>query len=112
MTLTIQVSKLRPDELLDPPECSFALSSIKERIFSAREIQRNRNADYPLNAVIDGEHLKEMTQIDNEGKSLLYKAIEKMGLSGRGYHRLYVSAEQSLTLSKALLFKGTILAKP
>jgi magnesium chelatase family protein len=64
---------------------------IRERVIKAREIQEERfkgqNGVY-CNAQISSQGLKEYCQITEAGKTLLNRAMERLGLSARAYDRI------------------------
>jgi len=66
-------------------------ASIRERVIKAREIQEGRfkgeNGIY-CNAQINTQGLKEYCQITEAGKTLLNRAMERLGLSARAYDRI------------------------
>jgi len=64
------------------------------RVAFARSVQRERYKDITpkmsvlTNAIADGDILRTVATPDEAGQSLLSQAMEKMKLSGRGYHRV------------------------
>ena len=87
--LLFHVPPLSAHELLGDNEAESS-QVVADRVSQARkrQQQRNQNMYSWLNATIDGEHLKQIAEPDHEGKVLLGKAVEKMRLSARGYHRI------------------------
>ena len=87
--LLFHVQSLNADELLTHKEAESS-ETVAARVKQARFLQqgRHKNVASWLNATIDGEHLKQIAEPDEDGKILLNKAIEKMRLSARGYHRI------------------------
>lgn len=66
-------------------------STIRERVVNAREIQTKRFENFPdihCNAMMPPEMVKEICDIGEAGKSLLKKAMERLGLSARAYDRI------------------------
>jgi magnesium chelatase family protein len=64
---------------------------IRKRVVAAREIQIERFKGYAnihSNAMMPPEMVKEICQIDEAGKALLKKAMERLGLSARAYDRI------------------------
>lgn len=64
---------------------------IRERVINARRIQQERfkdSKDTYCNAQMSPKLTKDICQIDNLGKTLLSKAMEKLGLSARAYDRI------------------------
>ena len=64
--------------------------AIKTRVNKARGIQRERFAGKKIysNAQMTPRHLKKYCQIEEASKTLLEKAIDKLGLSARAYTRI------------------------
>jgi magnesium chelatase family protein len=66
-------------------------ASIRERVIKAREIQTKRfenNPEVHCNAMMSPEMVKEICEINDAGKALLKKAMERLGLSARAYDRI------------------------
>lgn len=64
---------------------------IRERVIVARKIQEERFKDKEgvhANAQISSKTLKQICEIDESGKALLKKAMDKLGLSARAYDRI------------------------
>ncbi|MCX5907787.1 MAG: YifB family Mg chelatase-like AAA ATPase [Deltaproteobacteria bacterium] len=64
--------------------------TIKKRVNQARDIQRERFSGKKIysNAQMTSRHLKKYCQIGDDSKTLLEKAIDKLGLSARAYTRI------------------------
>jgi magnesium chelatase family protein len=67
---------------------------IRRRVDGARQIQKNRfsvwhNASTSLtNSSMNPQMVEKYCSIDNDGKRLLEKSVERLGLSARAYHRV------------------------
>jgi magnesium chelatase family protein len=89
LDIHLDVPSLRPEELLSytPSERS---QDIKKRTIMAREIQKERLAKTSLftNAQMGHRQIKEFCPVSNDGKELLKKAIEELGLSARAYDKI------------------------
>ncbi len=75
-------------ELAEDGETSAVIAA---RVAHAREVQRARFRDLEgvtVNADASGRVLDDVAQPDPEGRALLRKAAERVGLSARGYHRV------------------------
>jgi magnesium chelatase family protein len=91
--ITIDVPEVPATELIGntPRERS---ADVEARVSHARAIQRKRyegvnpKMTAPTNAVADGDILLKFATPDEDGQALLTKAMEKLKLSGRGYHRV------------------------
>lgn len=62
--------------------------AVRSRVEKARARQRERNGGATRNARLDPRRLRELCPLDRPGRRLLAAAGERMGLSGRGYHRV------------------------
>ncbi|MBB93514.1 MAG: AAA family ATPase [Rhodobacteraceae bacterium] len=66
-------------------------ADVAARVAAARDRQTARFADRPglrQNADADGDLLSEIASPDAEGRALLQRMAERVGLSARGYHRV------------------------
>lgn len=64
---------------------------IRERVVAARNVQIERFKNFPeihSNAMMPPEMVKEICVIDEAGKNLLKRAMERLGLSARAYDRI------------------------
>jgi len=68
-------------------------AGIRQRVENARAIQQARFA--PLNkpnVLVNGDmgpaEVQKFCQLDKEGLAMIRMAVERMGLSGRAYHRI------------------------
>jgi magnesium chelatase family protein len=76
---------------LDLPSSGEASATIAARVAAARDRQTARFAqasDLRVNADLEGAALEEFAPPDAEGKALIGKVAERMGLTARGYHRV------------------------
>ena len=65
--------------------------AIRNRVVKAREMQQKRfvnNINIHSNAMMPTAMVKEISKIDNAGRTLLKTAMEKLGLSARAYDRI------------------------
>jgi magnesium chelatase family protein len=86
----IEVVPVSYDELseIKPAESS---ENIRNRVMAASDIQTERfkNKDQVYyNAQMSSKLIREHCEIDSSGKTLLKKAMEKLGLSARAYDRI------------------------
>ncbi|TRW95441.1 YifB family Mg chelatase-like AAA ATPase [Paracoccus sp. M683] len=80
---------------LDLPAGAESSVTIATRVAAARAIQTARYADHSrarVNAEASGAILDEIAAPDSEGRALIVKASEKLGLTARGYHRVLRTA--------------------
>lgn len=76
---------------LDLPATGDTSATIAERVAAARAVQTVRyenQGTVRTNAECSGEILAQCATPDAEGRDLLHRFAEKMGLSARGYHRV------------------------
>ena len=76
---------------LDLPEDGERSASVADRVAAARQKQAERFADHSnarVNADAEGHLLDEIATPDSEGRDLLVRVAERLGLSARGYHRV------------------------
>jgi magnesium chelatase family protein len=76
---------------LDLPASGEASATIADRVATSRARQTARFRDLPdlrVNADLEGAVLEEFATPDAEGKALISRVAERMGLSARGYHRV------------------------
>jgi magnesium chelatase family protein len=87
--LQVEVPSLSPEEIggMEPGESSEA---IRERVESARAVQRERFRRFSVrdNGSMAARHLRKLCPIDDAGRQLLERAVEKMGLSARAWDRI------------------------
>lgn len=76
---------------LDLPAAGEASATVAARVARARAVQETRFRGHPslrVNADLEGALLEEAATPDSEGKALLARVAERMGLSARAYHRI------------------------
>lgn len=86
---------------LDLPPSGDTSEMVTARVATARARQSERfdGTGFRVNAQIEGRLLEEIATPDAEGRALLTKAAEKLGLSARGYHRVLRVARTIADLS-------------
>ncbi|AUH32419.1 YifB family Mg chelatase-like AAA ATPase [Paracoccus tegillarcae] len=80
---------------LDLPADGEKSAAIAERVEAARAVQTARFSERSrarVNAEASGAILDEIAAPDSEGRALILKASEKLGLTARGYHRILRTA--------------------
>ncbi len=88
--LRIEVPPVTPD-MLASGVAGENSATVAQRVSRARAIQAERFAGSDcchVNADAEGALLDEICHPDAAGKALLDKAVERLGLSARGYHRI------------------------
>ena len=59
---------------------------IQQRVIKAREVQLKRCGK--INAHLSAAEVKEFCSLNSEQQQLMQQAIDKLGLSARGFHRV------------------------
>ena len=80
----VDVDKLTADRLGEHSE------AIRARVEAAREVQRKRFADTPLscNADMGPTEVRQICQLDEEGRALVKAAMQQLQMSARAFHRI------------------------
>ncbi len=89
-------------------------NDIRERVITARKVQEKRfveNKGVHCNAQISSKTLKEICDIDQAGRDLLKKAMDKLGLSARAYDRILKVARTIADLENAENIQTSHLAE-
>lgn len=76
---------------LDLPATGESSATIATHVATARSLQSARYADdetLRVNADLEGRRLEEVASPDAEGRALIARVAERMGLTARGYHRV------------------------
>lgn len=95
----------------EPGESS---SSIRERVLEARNVQLRRYAGLSgvrTNSDLGESHVRHFCIVDESGLSLLRAAMERLGLSGRAFHRILKVARTIADLGGAELPKAEHVAE-
>jgi magnesium chelatase family protein len=96
LDLVIDVPPVKPADLALPPPSEDS-AAVAQRVAAARNRQRERfiklvtESDTVVpacNSQADGTLLNEIATPDAEGRALLTRAAERLGLSARGWHRV------------------------
>lgn len=81
----VDVPRLTRDELRSG-EAAEPSGSVRGRVAAAREVQTARQG--ASNAALSGRALRELCALRGDSETLLSRAIDRMGLSGRGHDRI------------------------
>lgn len=84
--LQIEVPALPAAALTEPAPPGECSAAVRTRVSRARERQHRRQGC--ANAQLQGAALDQHAALDDNGRSLLRQAMERLGLSARGYHRV------------------------
>jgi magnesium chelatase family protein len=87
--LQVEVAALTTEEI-GAVEAGESSSAIRERVETAREIQRERfrRTAIQCNADMTSRHIRRVCELDPSSKRLLLAAIERLGLSARAHDRI------------------------
>ena len=88
--LHVEVTPVRFEEMTSTRK-SESSKDIRERVIKGRERQKIRFENNPevfCNAMMPSHQVKQVCQISEAGKTLLKKAMERLGLSARAYDRI------------------------
>lgn len=87
--LQVEVAALTTDEIAST-EAAESSASIRDRVESARQIQRDRfrRAHIQCNAEMNSRHLRRACELDSPSRNLLINAIDRLGLSARAHDRI------------------------
>jgi magnesium chelatase family protein len=88
--LHVDVPSLKLEEITEPLGGMETSSQIRERVLKARAIQKNRFMGKSIleNGQMSVKHVHQFCAVQEEGRSLLKKAIRQLGLSARAYDRI------------------------
>ncbi|MEM6636610.1 MAG: YifB family Mg chelatase-like AAA ATPase [Pseudomonadota bacterium] len=99
---------------LDLPEAGPSSSEVAENVHRAREVQNVRFEGIEgvrVNADAEGKLLDEIAQPDAEGRDLLGRMAERVGLTARGYHRVLRVARTIADLAGSETVRKTHVAE-
>lgn len=87
--LYVKVPKIKYDKL-ESEKNGEASKDIRERVERTREIQDKRfaNSNIKINSEMNPKEIKMFCQTDNETKKILRDAVDNIGLSPRGFHKI------------------------
>ena len=97
--LQIEVPSLPPGALDGSTQRGEDSATVRERVSAARERQQQRQGC--SNAQLQGAALDQHARLDDAGRALLLQAMERLGLSARGYHRVLRVARTIADLANA-----------
>ncbi len=85
--LQVEVPRLRPHELKEAGEGEKS-AVVRERVYNAREIQQRRlGRKGACNAHMTRQELSRFCRLDGEGEEFILHAVNKLGITARGYDR-------------------------
>jgi magnesium chelatase family protein len=100
--LSVTVGRVAIDELESKQRSGPGSEGVRQRVTHARNVQRERYAGngVELNAHLPDRMLSEVTETDEAGRRLLGMAVDRWGLSPRGYVRVLRVARSIADLGK------------
>ena len=99
---------------LELPPGGDSSAQVAARVAAARAVQAARFRDHPqvrVNAEASGGLLDRIAAPDDEGRSLILKASERLGLTARGYHRILRTARTIADLAGSAAVRAPHLAE-
>jgi magnesium chelatase family protein len=86
----MEVPRLPQDEMLQPGGDGETSQTIRDRVVTARCIQKERytGTDLQCNAHMASKQIRHYCQVDKDVKDLLKQAVTQLGLSARAYDRI------------------------
>ncbi|EMR00976.1 YifB family Mg chelatase-like AAA ATPase [Cesiribacter andamanensis] len=101
--LHVEVTPVSFDEMTGERKMESS-ASIRQRVIGARERQKRRfeaTPDVHSNALMPSQMVKEVCRINEGGKALLKRAMERLGLSARAYDRILKVSRTIADLAEA-----------
>ncbi|GGF64315.1 ATPase AAA [Paracoccus acridae] len=99
---------------LELPSGGETSAQVAARVAVARDVQTARFRDHPqvrVNAEASGGLLDQIAAPDQEGRALILKASERLGLTARGYHRILRTARTIADLAGSATVRAPHLAE-
>lgn len=108
----VEVSRINIDKL-ESNDLAESSEEIRNRVEKAREIQKNRLKDVKeiTNAELSSKQIRQFCQLEDESKSLLRSATERLNLSARAYHRIIKLARTIADLDNSLEIRKNHIAE-
>ncbi|WP_347139578.1 YifB family Mg chelatase-like AAA ATPase [Paracoccus sp. SSK6] len=99
---------------LELPSGGETSAQVAVRVAAARDVQAARFRNHPhvrVNAEASGGLLDQIAAPDEEGRALILKASERLGLTARGYHRILRTARTIADLAGSAAVRAPHLAE-
>ena len=84
----LEVSKINYEKLSDKTQKGDSTEKIRERVLSARKIQKERFNSHKVNADMSAKEIEKYINLSPQIKSILNNSAQKLGLSARAYHKI------------------------
>jgi magnesium chelatase family protein len=108
--LRVAVRPLPASELLGSPEGESS-AAVRARVALARRAQDRRLRRGRLNAAMTLKEVARHCEIGSEARALLERAVDRMGLSARGFHRVLKVARTIADLAEAVRIEPAHLSE-
>ena len=106
----IEVPAVPREVLLDrTARAGESSNAVQTRVETARARQQNRSGC--ANAALNNKQIEETCRVDESGRRLLEQAIDRLGLSARGYHRVLKVARTIADLAAEEMIRPSHLAE-
>ena len=109
--LWVSVPRLTKEEMLDKKRSGECSCVIRERVSRARDIQRARLSQTRSNSGMTLKEIGRFCALDEESEKLLGRAIERLALSPRSYHKILKVARTIADLAASESITTTHLAE-
>jgi magnesium chelatase family protein len=100
----LNIDKVDYKKLGDPFQNTVESGSIKKRVVQSRIIQEDRFKKYKINkkfnSEMSGEDTEKLIHLDPDARKILIASAEKLGMSGRAFHRTLKVAQTIADLSQ------------
>ena len=107
--LKVEVPHLPSDKLIQRKVDGESSTEIYQRVKTAQQYQLNRAGK--LNALMSNQEVIKHCTLDNEMKDLLNQAIQKLGLTARGFHRVLKVARTIADLENDEVLKSAHISE-
>jgi magnesium chelatase family protein len=97
--LQVQVNNIPGKDLIDPKANGESSHSVLARVLNSRGIQQKRQGK--VNGRLTTEDIKTHCHLGTAEQRLMSSAIDRLGLSGRAYHRILKVARTIADLAQA-----------
>ncbi len=113
MDIFINVPPVEHNKLYEPPNQNVTSESIANKVTLARNIQTQRFQNTPLtsNSDMGPVHIWEHCQMGSDVKNIIHGAIDKLGLSARGFHRTLKVARTISDLAQEKVISAASIAE-
>jgi magnesium chelatase family protein len=105
----VEVSQINYEKLSEKDNDKKETAEIRERVISAREVQKERfttaNRKIKTNSEMSAKDINKITNLEKESKEILNTSAKKLDLSARAYHRIIKLGRTIADLDKSKTIK-------